>query len=190
MDAIRQEAKRLESFGAASLPVPKVLALTEGSVVLSDTGKQLRGVLSGMTDAQLKFAMLERAMRGLVAVHAAGFSHGRPFLKDMTVGVDDTLHFLDLEEDPTARMSLADAQARDVWLLLSSCTEFCEEPFQDLNHLLNIYFSECQGDISVNLSALGKALRPYRRIISVLRVKDVSKDVTGAYWSVRVLEDL
>jgi hypothetical protein len=73
---------------------------------------------------------------------------------------------------------------------LSSCTEFCEEPFQDLNHLLNIYFSECQGDISVNLSALGKALRPYRRIISALRVKDVSKDVTGAYWSVRVLEDL
>ena len=190
MDAIRQEAKRLEIFGAASLPVPKVLALTEGSVVLSDTGKQLRGVLSGITDAQLKLAMLERAMRGLVAVHAAGFSHGRPFLKDMTVGADDTLHFLDLEEDPTARMSLADAQARDVWLLLSSCTEFCEEPFQDLNHLLNIYFSECQGDIPVNLFALGKALRPYRRIISVLRVKDVSKDVTGAYWSVRVLEDL
>ena len=83
-------------------------------------------------------------------------------------------------------MTLEDAQARDVWLLLSSCTEFCEEPFKDLNHLLDIYFSECQGDISVNLSAL----RPYRRIISVLRVKDVSKDVTGAYWSVRVLEDL
>tara|TARA_B110000285_G_scaffold98730_1_gene112563 strand:- start:4092 stop:4868 length:777 start_codon:yes stop_codon:yes gene_type:complete len=190
MGAIRQEAKRLEIFGAASLPVPKVLALTEGSVVLSDTGKQLRGVLLGMTDAQLKFLILERAIRGLVAVHAAGLSHGRPFLKDMTVDADDTLHFLDLEEDPTARMSLEDAQARDVWLLLSSCTEFCEEPFKDLNHLLNIYISEYRSSISVNLSALGKALRPYRRIISMLRVKDVSKDVTGAYWSVRVLEDL
>ena len=160
-----------------------MLALTEGSVVLSDTGKQLRGVLLGMADAQLKFAMLERAMRGLVAVHAAGLSHGRPFLRDMTVDADDTLHFLDLEEDPTARMTLEDAQARDVWLLLSSCTEFCEEPFKDLNHLLDIYFSECQGDISVNLSALGKALRPYRRIISVLRVKDVSKDVTATFFS-------
>jgi hypothetical protein len=157
---------------------------------LSDTGKQLRGVLLGMTDAQLKFLILERAIRGLVAVHAAGLSHGRPFLKDMTVDADDTLHFLDLEEDPTARMSLEDAQARDVWLLLSSCTEFCEEPFKDLNHLLNIYISEYRSSISVNLSALGKALRPYRRIITMLRVKDVSKDVTGAYWSVRVLENL
>ena len=79
-------------------------------------------------------------MRGLVAVHAAGLSHGRPFLRGMTVDADDTLHFLDLEEDPTARMSLEDAQARDVWWLLSSCTEFCEEPFKDLNHLLDIYF--------------------------------------------------
>lgn len=87
-------------------------------------------------------------------------------------------------------MTLEDAQARDVWLLLSSCTEFCEEPFKDLNHLLNIYISEYRSSISVNLSALGKALRPYRRIISMLRVKDVSKDVTGAYWSVRVLENL
>ena len=95
-----------------------------------------------MADARLKFAILERAMRGLVAVHAAGLSHCRPFLRDMTVDAYDTLHFLDLEENPTVRMSLADAQARDVWLLLSSCAEFCEEPYQDLNHLLNIYFSE------------------------------------------------
>ena len=45
MDAICQEARRLEIFGSASLPVSKVLALTEGSVILSGTGKQLRGVL-------------------------------------------------------------------------------------------------------------------------------------------------
>ena len=47
MDAIRQEARRLEIFGTASLPVSKVLALTEDSVVLSGTDKQMSGVLSG-----------------------------------------------------------------------------------------------------------------------------------------------
>lgn len=93
-----------------------------------------------MAGARPKFAILERAMRGLVAVHAEGLSHCRPFLRDMTVDADDTLHFFDLGENPTAWMSLEDAQVSDVWWLLSFCTEFCEEPFKDFNHLLDIYF--------------------------------------------------
>jgi hypothetical protein len=36
MDAIRQEAQWLEIFGAAFLPVPEVLHLTEYSVVLHE----------------------------------------------------------------------------------------------------------------------------------------------------------
>ena len=55
VDAIRQEARWLEIFGTASLPVSKVLALTEGSVVLSGMGKQLRGVLSGWRTRHARF---------------------------------------------------------------------------------------------------------------------------------------
>ncbi|MEP4978433.1 hypothetical protein [Ascidiaceihabitans sp.] len=195
MDAIRQEAGRLDVFAQAGLPAPRVLELRSDCVILSDTGAQLRDTLHRLADDTQRLHLIERAMRGLGAVHAAKLCHGRPFLKDMTIGPDDQLSFLDLEENPTARMSLQDAQARDVWLLLLASTEFYigpppQTPLQGLTDLLDVYFAECGPGLTPQLRNLGRALRPYRRVMSVLRLKGVSKDAAGAYWSMRVLEQL
>jgi tRNA A-37 threonylcarbamoyl transferase component Bud32 len=57
-------------------------------------------------------------MRLLMQVHAARFAHGRPLPKDIVVR-DGALTLIDLEEDPMRVMSLAEAQARDIWLFMT-----------------------------------------------------------------------
>lgn len=188
MSAIRAEAGRIEVFELAGLPVPKVLELTDEHLVLSNVGEQLRGVLKRTVEPAERYALLELAMLGLRDIHKAKLCHGRPFLKDMTLNADGRVYFLDFEEDPCAKMSLQDAQARDVWLLLASCAEFCPSPLEELMTLLACYRGQGGSEIDSNLEALGKALRPYRRLIGALRVQNVSQDVTGAYWSIKALE--
>ena len=190
MEAIQQEATRLRMFESASLPVPKILSLKADGMVLSDTGDQLRAVLRQNIEKTERYELLERAMESLRSVHNAGQCHGRPFLKDMTIDAKGLLYFIDLEEDPCKRMSFEDAQARDVWLLLSSCTEFCQNPLDELLGLLSVYKFDNQINIDSNLRALAKALRPYRWMISMLRIQNISKDITGAYWSTKVLEKI
>ena len=188
IEAIKDEAVRLKIFEAASLPVPKILALTDDALILSSTGNQLRKTLRDNQNKPEHVALLRLAMEGLKSIHEAGLCHGRPFLKDMTVDANGKLYFLDLEEDPRAKMSLQDAQARDVWMLLASCTEFCSDPLHELAALLKYYTSNSSTDIVSNLRALGKGLRPFRFIISALHIKNLSQDITGAYWSAKILE--
>ncbi len=188
MDAIRDEAKRLTIFKDAGLPVPSILALTDDSLTLSSAGDQLREVLRQTSDATQRYQLLQQAMKSLSTVHNANLCHGRPFVKDMTLNDAGDMFWIDLEEDPCTRMSLKDAQARDVWLVLVSFTEFCEDPLKDLSSLLAFYTSQSRVEIDSNLRQLGKSLRPLRWIISSLRLRNLSRDVTGAYWAIRVLE--
>lgn len=134
-------------------------------------------------------------MRTLALLHNTGLAHGRPSLKDMTlkatVGEENgIIHLLDLEEDPTAIMSIENAQARDVWLLLSSCAEFYDNPEARLRELLGVYQSERTSDLTNALRKLGRSLRPFRRLIRTLRAANISNDVRGPYWAIRILETL
>ncbi|MFT5344072.1 MAG: hypothetical protein ACI9BH_003297, partial [Paracoccaceae bacterium] len=127
MSSLRDEAARLKTFKAAAVRVPDVLEITDDHIVLSDCGPQLRGVLQDTTDRQDRQALLEMAVRNLADLHAQGLTHGRPHLKDMTL-LGGQIYLLDLEEDPLAVMQLGYAQARDIWLVLASSTEYCESP--------------------------------------------------------------
>ena len=87
-------------------------------------------------------------------------------------------------------MDLLDAQARDVWLFLMSCAEFHEGPEAALPRQLTAFLAALPADIKPRLIALGRGLRPFRRIIGVTRTASISHDVAGAYWSARTLEAL
>lgn len=188
MQAIKSEAERIKKFEDAALPVPRILDLNEERLILLNVGNQLRKVLRGSKDRFEQQKLMQLAIEALHSIHAAGFCHGRPFLKDMTVDANGKLYFLDLEEDPCTIMSLQDAQARDLWLFLASCTEFCEDPLEELNGLLNQYNLKGRPDITPNLRALGRSLRPFRHLIAILHIKNIGHDIAGAYWSARVLD--
>lgn len=189
--ALRAEAARLRDFHAAGLPVPEVLEDTGQHIVLSDCGATLRTHLRATSNAAERLRLMHAAQDVLVRVLLSGRAHGRPFVKDMTLGPDGGhIHLLDLEEDPCAHMDLLDAQARDVWLFLMSCAEFHEGPEAALPRQLTAFLAALPADIKPRLIALGRGLRPFRRIIGVTRTASISHDVAGAYWSARTLEAL
>lgn len=190
MESLLSEANRLKRFAAASIPVPEVLDVATDHIVLSDCGSQLRTVLTGITNQKEQRAVLERAVANLAALHAAGLVHGRPHLKDMTLGEDGQIYLLDLEEDPLRVMTLSDAQMRDVWLLLASCAEFCPDTFDDLTSLLAVYQDASEHDIRRQARAFGRNLRWVRKLVDLAKARDASRDVFGAYWAIRVLESV
>lgn len=187
MDALRTEAARLHTFGDAGLPVPAVLAVADDHIVLADAGAQLRRYLSNLHDDAARRRIMATAAQLLARVHRAGLAHGRPFLRDMALR-DGAIALLDLEENPAARMPLADAQARDVWLLMMSCAEFCDDPMADLPPLLDAYLVMAPAEVPARLSALARSLRPFRAVMGLTRAHRLGQDARGAYWSIRTLE--
>ena len=190
MDALRGEAKRLRVFDAAGLPVPKVLQETTEHLILTDCGVQLRGHMRANSDGAEKKWLMAQALDVLVAIHQSGHAHGRPFLKDMTLSISKELYVLDLEEDPVERMSLEDAQARDIYLFLLSCAEFEDDPKTGLTQLLSNYLAEAPNGVAPRLIALCKSLRVWRWIMRGTGSTMLADDVRGAYWAARVLESV
>ncbi len=189
MIGLRQEASRLQVFHAAGLPVPKVLHVGEDRVILSDCGKSLRVYLQNTADQKTISDLVIQALDLLLKIHNAGLAHGRPHLKDYLIEPDTgTLSILDLEEDPGQTMSLADAQARDFWLFLGSVCEFHESPETVLQALKEQYFQGAPDETKPALLKLAKALRPFRRLISLLRAQRLGRDVRGTYYATRALE--
>lgn len=190
MAALLEEADRLKRFSANSIAVPVVLGVTQDSIILSDCGPHLRHVLKTTSNRQEMDKLLQNVTRNLAQLHAKGFVHGRPHLKDMTLKDDGTVCLLDLEEDPLKVMGLKAAQARDIWLLLSSCAEFCDDPLVDLMALLSLYRQSVSNDIDQELRNIARSGRPFRKIISFFRASNVGRDVFGAYWATLTLEQM
>lgn len=192
---LHREAARLQRFADRGICVPELLEKTNSYITLADCGPQLRAVLRKEMNFETRFILLESAMRTLAFLHTKRLAHGRPYLKDMTLkktleAPNGIIYLLDLEEDPTAIMSIDNAQARDVWLLLLSSAEFCDDPEASLHKLLGVYQRANTSDLTNALRALGRSLRPFRRFIGAVRATNISNDVRGAYWSIRVLEAL
>lgn len=116
---LKIEEQRIRDFLAAGLPAPQVVASGSDYFILKDAGTILPKVLPTLPeDAQRD--LLRRALKTLQQVHAAGQYHGRPMIKDMVVDAEGRITLLDFEETPLDVMSLAEAQARDLLVFLSS----------------------------------------------------------------------
>lgn len=188
MEGLLAEAERLKMFSAKSISVPELLEITDDSIILSDCGPHLRHVLKTMDDQNEVLRLLEKATSNLAMLHSMDLVHGRPHLKDMTLNADGSICLLDLEEDPLEVMGLNAAQARDIWLFLSSCAEFCEDPSKDLKALLSLYQKSTKNDVYLELRNIARSGRPFRKMITFFRASNLGRDVFGAYWATKVLE--
>lgn len=156
--ALRCEAHRLWQWRAAGLPVPRIVDVGEDYLITVDAGPALPFWLEQAPTAGHRIALLRQAAQVLATVHRAGFSHGRPSLKD--IAFDGTrLTFLDLEESPTSVMPLSTAQARDVLLFFSSASTTCQRLGQptDLSKVWQAYL-----EAQPPASTLRVAKRNYR----------------------------
>ena len=171
MEGLLEEANRLKVFFANSVPVPQVLEITDNHIVLSDCGPHLRHVLKTTGDRKEVLGLLERATSNLAQLHSKDLVHGRPHLKDMTLNAEGNICFLDLEEDPVKVMGLDAAQARDIWLFLSSCAEFCQNPHHELEALLDIYRNSTANNVDLELRKIARSGRPFRKLVKDTSVR-------------------
>lgn len=167
--ALAQEAERLAIFKARRFYVPDVLARNRNMLILSDAGPQLRTWLDSREDDATRKEALSQAARALAAVHKAGMTHGRPYVRDMTWD-GNRIGFLDLEEDPVRVMPLSCGQARDVWLFLGSVARFARLPDnkyiykEDLiSDIWAVYVRDTDPQVIAALESFVMFLNPLRR---------------------------
>lgn len=115
---IAREIRKMEAFRAAGFPVADIVFSNEKVLVLSDVAVVAERALAKLryVDGRAHDDLLVGAADALGKLHKAGLCHGRPHPRDMFVR-DGQWGFIDFEEEPETAMSLATAQARDVWLL-------------------------------------------------------------------------
>ena len=115
---IAREIRRIGTFAAAGVPVPKVLYSSGSALVLSDVAPTVTARLSALRKAEpaAHDDLLVACAAELGALHGKGLCHGRPHPRDFFLA-GNRIGFMDFEEEPEAAMPLATAQARDLWLL-------------------------------------------------------------------------
>lgn len=186
-DSLTQEAERLRLFATKGLPVPEVLASTSSYLITSDVGLNLQQLAEQITTREERSALFEKAMHSLANLHQANLCHGRPSLRDMTLQ-NDKVFLIDLEENPLAVMSLAQAQARDLWLFFCSVARHCKNDYSVLDRLFQIYMNTSSPATLAALKQMVIVLKPVRIIVEYLLAAVKSRDLRNAVQANKALE--
>lgn len=113
---VERECSKLAAFRAAGFQTPDVVYRSGATLVLSDVSPVLTEQLAGATELERR-ELLPILFAVLGRIHNMGLVHGRPHLRDMSMR-NGNICFFDFEEAPETTMPLADAQARDLWLMM------------------------------------------------------------------------
>jgi tRNA A-37 threonylcarbamoyl transferase component Bud32 len=185
--SLEQESIRLHLWATRSILVPTVEIITADFLITQSVGVQLHNYLSGLQSVSEKQILLCQAASALNKVHCANLCHGRPSLKDMTYH-DGNIFFIDLEEEPLSIMNLAQAQARDIWLFLTSAANHAE--MSVLITVFNGYYQNISNTTIDALKQMTFVLKPLRHIVSRLPMKLKGRDIRCAITANKVLEQV
>ncbi len=193
--SLKMEAERLAQFKQLGFHVPDVVAAYDDIMVMTDAGPQLRAHLDQTTDSETRKAGLEVAINALAALHKAGLAHGRPYVRDMTWD-GEKIGFLDLEENPALVMPLATAQARDLWIFLSSASRYARRPGDKMHYedalildLFNEYKKSADPKVLEELKQFVLFMRPLRRLLDHnILWKKIGTDARQSVFVNRCLE--
>lgn len=136
MQAKSVEKRRIGELRALHIPVPEVLAEGDSMLVLSDIGPTLSHHLNLCRhDPQRIDLLVGKAVAAISSAHGRGAYLGQPWPRNLTFD-QQTVGFIDFEEDPLDVMTLEQAQARD-WLLFAyGVARYFGDRIQVLENLL------------------------------------------------------
>mgnify|MGYP001273461470 CR=1 FL=1 len=185
-ESLLHEAERLTKFKAHNIPVVPVVSVSERYLLTKDSGIPLNTLLEQCLPDN-RYPLLLQAMENLITLHQHGLCHGRPSPKDIVVE-NGTFYWLDLEENPLEVMSLAQAQARDLWLLLNGLAKYIPND-QWTQNLLLYYLNQASIEITVQLKHFVKILRPLRITLNPLPARLIGKEAFRAVKINKIIEE-
>lgn len=134
--AFEAEKLGLQVLSREGLPVADLALDGPDYLVLSDAGQPLNQVLHA-ADAEERRAAFSAAGQALAQLHAAGFVHGRPAIRDICWD-GHAARFIDLERFSTARRGLRQ-QALDVVMFVQTMMTATAGPSPELDAALDAY---------------------------------------------------
>ena len=137
-EAIRIESSRLRDLAARGLRVPVLLAAQPQGLLMSHLGRPGEATPSLAeemnestgTDPAAVLAMFCQGLGAVGLVHAAGTCLSQAFARNLVRCPDGVVGYIDFEDDPTAVMSLAQCQVRDVLCYVHSAAVYLHEAGQ------------------------------------------------------------
>lgn len=129
MQSSAVELRRLQELAQAGIRVPRVLAHTEGAILMQDAvvgagqSESLQHRIeshfaNGQPEAALDF--WQQGLYALSQVHHKGQYLSQAFSRNMVISTVGEIGFVDFEDDPLEVMDLLDCKVRDLFCYLHS----------------------------------------------------------------------
>lgn len=138
-EAIATEARRLQQLHDAGIHVPRLLWQSDEMILMSDLGRRFTNYLKQhRNDTERKIAVIKQVFEALNELHSKGQYLSQAFARNITLIENEnslSVGFIDFEDDPINTMSLENAQARDLLLLIYSLSKYidnCQQEYQTL----------------------------------------------------------
>ena len=173
--AFRNERDALLRLAGKGLPIAPLVAVGEDFIVVEEAGTPLKHLMRFEDHPKAdRIAMMEGAASALAAFHAAGFSHGRPNLKDI-LWQSGAARFIDFERASLSR-DTAKGHAEDVILFFFSAFAELDDSPAEIEAARNAYIAAGGArfwDIAVQrISKLRWAYALSRLAVPFLRGRD------------------
>ncbi len=126
-EAIQTEIRRIKSLAANDINVPELVACDEDWLLIKDVGQSIiNNMKQPDTSQQTRRLLFTACLEAIKALHLQQQYLSQGFIRNMLLVKESplTIAFIDFEDDPLQVMSLAEAQARDVLLLVNSTARF------------------------------------------------------------------
>lgn len=160
--ALHNESRRLHALAAQDVPVPQVVAQGAQWLATTDAGAEpLQARLDRLLHARDDSGVLAAWKQGLRAIanaHARGAYLSQCFARNMVVGPNDRIHFIDFEEDPGEVMTVAQAQVRD-WALYVHSTAFFLQQREPAAAAMAAAIAAAEAEVRTMLVKLMRRLR-------------------------------
>ncbi len=126
--AIKNEAKTLKRLAKHHILAPTLLAQTEQGLMMSHLS-DLGDLMSALKKAEKKqdiekvFALWEIGVAAIADVHQKGQHLSQSFTRNMVLCSENTIGFIDFEDNPDDFLTLSQCQTRD-WLCYLNSTAY------------------------------------------------------------------
>lgn len=124
--AIANEVKRLQTLSKAGILVPRLIAFAEDWLLIEEAGSSIiKPMKQADTSKKTRQQLLKKCLLAIKTLHQQGQYLSQGFVRNMLLDESrGQIAFIDFEDDPLEVMSLAEAQARDLLLLVNSTARF------------------------------------------------------------------
>ena len=120
--AIKNEIHRIQTFASQGVLVPEIIFYDDSWFLINDIGVSIIKIMKQKQTSQIKRQQLFTAcLEAIKHLHNKDQYLSQAFIRNMLLHDKTTrqVAFIDFEDDPLTVMSLAEAQARDVMLLVN-----------------------------------------------------------------------